>query len=348
MNRKTLSLLSAFSFALATSAVAQPTRPLTLEEVHCDQDHLTALLLRSQLLSSQRAKPISLTWTFGSAEGDFVGFAHTDQWEPSTVPFNPEKHLWVNLDRQVMPLSRNPSTVLLPTYTLSRLTTATDLLPPGNAERLELRIVPTHSESPPIGSQLRVDNLLGGIGTSTRRGIGLSGIEGRCHADFTKADLHALRVLTRVVRTYLFNNGGSSVESPDYEQQAIVYRGPTAEPLDGGGARTSFRVDAIDRDPDGSFRFSAEILIDIGADGRLGNATIRPLPDCTADGERDCTRLFVEGQIWVTRPTASGQNYPFPVEAFACKEGFVSQSCPSNATPFDFAEVLRESAWAKP
>lgn len=331
--------------ASVDSASAQVARPLTLEEVHCDADRLAGLLERSTLTSPQVQKPIQLTWTFGSRAGDFAGIALTNQWQPPTVPFNSEKQLWFELDRDVMPLRRNPALNPLPTFTLARVASASDLRPADDPERLTVTVNPTSSEAPPSGSLLSIDNRAAGVAVSTKSGLGLRAISRDCHGDFSAADLHVFRVVSKLLRTFAFNCCGSSSESPQYLQRALLYRGAAVAFLPDGKTRTTYRIDALE--DHGDTRLSVELEVDLAADGTLGRGAFRRLPACTSENQRDCSREGVEVDIVLVRPAPAGNGYPLGQSILVCNRLNDGSACPTEVV-FDFADLLRGTDWARP
>ncbi len=344
IERPSLLALAALFTISATPLVAQPTRPIPLAEVHCDARRLHGLLDRTTFSSRQGAKPIQLNWTFGSRDGDFAGIALTTQWLPPTVPFNSEKHLWFELDRDAMPLARNSAARLQKTLTLTRVATASDLRPSDDREALFVNVNPTESPNPAVAARLRIDNLTSGIATTTRRGSGLEQIAEPCHSAFTDVDVHVFRVLARLFRSFAYNCCGSSSDQPQYQQSAVIYRGAEATRRADGTTRTAYRIDA--EESEGDARLAIEVLVDVDPDGRLGRGSIRRLPNCTSAGQRDCSREGVQFEGFLVRPAPAGDGYP-DVEIQVCNTSIDGSPCSTEPLVFNFAALLSGTDWAE-
>lgn len=345
-----LLLCSFFSIAFGAGASAQLSRPLTLDQVHCEEDRLTSLLSRTQFLSAQAAKPIAMTWTLGNAEGDFSGLALSTQFPVPARPFDFEKQLWVDL-HSAASLLRDPAAARRPTVTLVRNDLLTDLLPAADPERLTVKVDATGSPVPRPGDFAAVDNLRSGAEASTKRG--LKAFPTPCGSPLSAADLHVFRVLAKVVRGLYYNEGGSSSDSPKYRQRALIYRGAEAVPLLSGGMRVAYRIDVIDDEIGRPDRFSAELEIDLGADGTLGAAVLHRLPLCSTVGERDCSSAANGGglaTIEIVRPVPPGVFAPSA--AFLCFfpnfDGTDLEPCTPTETTFDFATILAGTDWGRP
>ena len=340
----------------ATAIAAPPTQPMSVDQVHCHADRLQALLDRTDLLFGDQfsirggaaaPKPVALLWTDGSPAADPVGYAYSTQWTNAGA-LGPEKHLVVDLNVHETPLGRDPSTALVPTYTLARDVLASDARQPGDVEALTISVNPVRTLTPPLGYRLRVGNVRTAAVAETKRGEGLAAALAPCDAVLSVADVHALRVLASVLRPLLWIEFGSSSESPERATFAVLYRGAAADPIP-GGARTSFRLDAAPPD-EPERRLAVELLIDIADDGALGAASMRLLPPCTAAGERDCSgpNEFGDATLQVIHPVAAGQLWNEPEAPTLCLLPDDHLPCTSGPVTFDFAERLRDTRWLRP
>lgn len=340
--------------APADVPAASVTAPLSLAQVHCEQDRLQALVDRTDIVfagggsvrTGAFAKPFGLVWARGGMTGDPTVFAYTGQWHDAGA-FGPEKHLVADLLPDVSPLGRDPRTPLVPTFTLARDPLASDFDPTN--ETFGVTLNPVLAEHPPRGYALQVSDRAAEPAASTRRGRGLGEAAGACGFTASPADLHALRVLSRILRPVVWICCGSSSESPERATFAILTRGPEATPI-ARGVRTAFRLDAATPGAP-QRRLAAEILVDIGLDGTLGAASMRLLPVCSAAGERDCTGpdLASDLTLQVIRPVAAGRSWDEASAPVVClTPDWHFTPCGPGPLAIDFAERLEGTTWIRP
>jgi hypothetical protein len=88
-------------------------------------------------------------------------------------------------------------------------------------------------------------------------------------------------------------------------------------------------------------RVSLEMKIDLGPDGSLGDATLRVLPACAAEGDRGCTSATDEVDVVIIQPVAPQRLWTGPSPS-VCWKG--DSSCPAEVS-FSFAERLQGTTW---
>jgi hypothetical protein len=190
-----------------------------------------------------------------------------------------------------------------------------------------------------------VDDTEGGVPSESKAGRGLQSLLNRCHNAFTAADLHVFDVLSRVLRAAAFTTRDSDPKAERMHKLASLYRGADAVAIPGGGVRASYRLDLFPVVRGETLkRVSLEIKVDLGADGSLGDATMRVLPACHSADQAACSNATGEAVVSVIQPAASDRVWEGAAPTVCWNGG---PQCPSQ-TAFSFAERLAGTTWQQP
>ncbi|HEX5761385.1 MAG TPA: hypothetical protein VF121_19535 [Thermoanaerobaculia bacterium] len=346
----------ALVFALtAAPAAAQPPQPLTNAEVACNAAQLTSLLARSyiRMASSVSEKPVVLSYTYGNVEGGLAGLAYTEQFETdSDLAPTPEHHLWFTGNPHEPRLLRNPNRPQLDAMSLTRSRLNSDLVDYQRDDAMAVVLDPTAdpANNQNFATLLVIDNIAGlqGVATDAKPGRGLAGLLQPCHMKLSPADLHALSVLAKTVRSFAFSTSSNDTRSFLRSKLVAIYRGEQAQPIGGGAVRTAYRIDVHPIDLDGTDgRASFELAVDIEPDGGLGGATLQALPACTGAGQRDCTTTQAEVQLAVIKPVHAGEFWSISGLPLVCANAPKGSACKQQVS-FSFAERLAGTSWLRP
>ena len=325
-------------------------RPLTAGQVDCSADQLRALLHRSALLFGpfHVDRTATLLWTYGPP-GGFEGLAVIEPYDEDGKEVAGEDQLAFSAMPSPVKLLRNPARPQLDSLVVTRDPLNSDLSRFEQSHAAALVVDPTleplKNEDP--SSLIVIDNLQlddDGIASAAKPGRGLASLLTPCGAAFTRTDLHIFGVLSRVVRGLAYDGSRSSGNGV-LSKLAAIYRGAEAEPLSGGGVRASYRIDLL---PTGAAtpggRIALEMLVDVGADGTLGNATLRVLPACSSEGQRHCTSSQSEAVIGVIHPAFGDQGWNLAQAPTVCRGQ--GADCRSEVS-FSFQDVLHGTTWLK-
>jgi len=330
---------------------AQVAKPFAAEQVSCQADELRGLLGRSALLFGPfyDDRTAMFLFTFGAPSRTVRGIGLMEQSDRSGAVNGPERQIAFELSPAWPRLQRNPTRPPLNAIYLLRDPLGSDL---GAAEDPFAMAVVIDSTADPLHNQdpntlLVIDNLTareGGTASATKAGRALSALLDRCHSEFTAADLRVFDILSRVVRATIFPTHSTDPRALRMHKLATIYRGEEAEPI-AGGVRASYRIDLYPvGDGTPARRVSLEVKIELGDDGRLGDATLRVLPLCASPNDRGCSTSTTETQVAIIRPAASNRVWQ-GTSPTVCWNG--GASCPSE-TSFSFADRLADTAWQQP
>jgi hypothetical protein len=200
-----------------------------------------------------------------------------------------------------------------------------------------------------LTSLLQIDNKVEGSGVpaDAKPGRGLAGLLTQCHGKLTEYDVHAFGVLAKTLRIFAFSTSSTDPEAFLRSKLVAIYRGEHAAEA-GDGVRAAYRVDVYPINAAGvDGRASFEVLVDVGADGALGAASIEALPRCAAAGERRCSTTGAEVQIAAIRPAAAGEFWALTGLPLACLNAKAGGPCPQR-TSFSFFERLAGTSWLRP
>lgn len=247
-------------------------------------------------------------------------------------------------------LRRNPAKPQLSSFNLIRDMASSDPSrledPFAMAVILDPTMEPLKNED--FSTLLAIDNLGfedGGLTSDGKTGRGLQLLLERCRTTtFTKADLHVFNVVSRMLRATAWSTRRTDRKAERLHKLATIYRGEESSPLS-AGARTSYRIDLFPLAKGKTNRVSLELLIDLGPDGALGDATLRVLPACAAAGDRDCTSVTSEVSVSIIHPISGQQKWTAEPGTTVCWKG--PASCPSEVS-FSFAERLKGTSWLRP
>lgn len=343
-----LACLAAFPLSpRAEAAPAGSPRPLTAEQVACDADQLRALSKRSALLFGpfHRDRTATLLWTYGPP-GGYQGLAFIEPYDVDGRSVAGEHQLAFSVIPNPVRLLRNPARPQLDSVVMTRDELNSDLsrFEESHAAALVLdpTVDPLKNDDPE--SLAIIDNLTmedGGNASDSKPGRGLANLLVPCHEAFTKTDLHVFGVLSRVVRAQAYTSQRTDPKAGRFSKLATVYRGEAAAPA-GDGVRASYRVDLFPTGEQDLGRISVELLIDVAADGTLGNATLRLLPDCTAPNQRHCTSVKTDTVVGVVKPGFGDQRWDLANAATVCW----GRGCATETT-FSFQDVLADTSWLR-
>lgn len=343
-------LLLARLAASAPALSAELPRPITAQQVDCSADQLRELLHRSALLFGpfHLDRTATLLWTYGPP-GGFEGLAAIEPYDEDGQEVAGENQLAFSAMPNPVKLLRNPARPQLDSLVVTRDPLNSDLSRFEQSHAAALVVDPTleplKNEDP--NSLIVIDNLQlddDGVASAAKPGRGLSSLLTPCGAAFTQTDLHIFGVLSRVVRGLAYDGSRSDRESGLVSKLASIYRGAEAEPLAGGGVRASYRIDLLPTGAAATGRIALEMKIDVGADGTLGNAILRVLPACTAEGQRHCTSAKTEAVIGVIHPGFGDQKWNLAQSPTVCwGQG---SDCRSEVS-FSFQDVLEGTTWTR-
>lgn len=331
--RPLLLLLSFCWMAAVQPAQGQVTRPLTAGESRCEAKRMYAATLQSWAwprdLSFPESREARLTLSPAGPAGGLQGVAYLDQFTFAigTLASTPEELLWFTLG-QTAP--NRPQNVRL------ARTAETVLVDPGYAFTMAFLYGPfAVAWAGDRSALLDVDNIEApeGVAADTKRLPQLAQALRPCHAKHTAADFRVFNLLQRILRVQ------THPAHPNFYLQShkmVIYRGRTAEPIPGGGVRTAYRVDAYPFHEE--YRLALEILVDIDAQGRPGNATAYPLRDCDSPEQVHCNYQW--GEAYFIKPAAPGQFYDLDQALGFCVGDFCT-----NRGSFNFAERLAGTPW---
>ncbi|HBL29750.1 MAG TPA: hypothetical protein DD490_23180 [Acidobacteria bacterium] len=328
-------------------AAQQHTRPLTAEDVACNERQLGKLLERlsagkeiylpPQLSTTLLLSPGDATAQYHGLVSTYQGFRLGPGEIPPTNPY--EHYLAFTITGATRALFLNPARRPLPQVTLTRERSESNLVEPGGYFDIELSF-----DAGLHGAPLNINNFAeprqgeaynGFLATGTTSGRGLlqEGLFAPCHDKLTAFDHHMFAVLQRVVRTEPM----SEYFAPDLE--IAVFRGEDPH---------TYRIDfySIYEEFEPRGRVSVEVTISWDESGRLGGGELRIFPACTVEGQLGCSNL---------RNAAMSVNLVGPVfggrERYSIiqRAGFYASDLgPSEPSPLDFAALLANSTWNEP
>jgi hypothetical protein len=346
-------LLLARLATFATPALAQgPELPhaLTAEQVDCSADQLRGLLHRSALLFGPYHidRTATLLWTYGPP-GGFEGLAVIEPFDEDGKEVAGEDQLAFSAMPSPVKLLRNPGRPQLDSLVVTRDPLNSDLSRFEQSHAAALVVDPTveplKNEDP--SSLIVIDNLElddDGIASAAKPGRGLAALLTPCGSAFTRTDLHVFGVLSRVVRGLAYTGTRTAKDAQVLSKLAAVYRGAESSPLAGGGVRAAYRIDLFPTGKVAPGRIALEMLIDIGADGSLGNASLRVLPACASEGQRQCTSVKTEAVIGVIHPAFGDQRWNLAQAPAVCWGA--GADCRPEVS-FSFQDVLQGTTWLK-
>ncbi|MFP3939084.1 MAG: hypothetical protein ACOC7L_01705 [Acidobacteriota bacterium] len=343
-----LALLLGLAPGSAPAAHADERNALTPAQVSCNRAQLHALLERVEVETAggpaSRAQSVFVTYAnrSGFYEGLVVGTPWTREVRAFAAPEEPvpEVHLAFHLNPDVRTLLLNPERIPLDQLSLTRETSTSNLVPPGDGLATVLRLDPTLSPSPGGPGDLVIDNLDGappdGPGpraadTKPGRGLTEAGLTDLCHGRLTGLDRRVFSILQRTVRVEL----ADLQRSLRYDTRIAILRAEEPE---------EYLADVYLVDPESGELYPEPLELRIEAsldsEGRLAAGRIEagmvPTPG-TAQAE---------GAVHAVRPVFPG------VEAGYETLATVQVTSDPEATPgvppvagFDWRDVLSETAW---
>lgn len=348
--------LAALLISSQAVTAAEPTAvavPLTAGQVQCSADQLRSILGRSAVVFGPAYIDSTgmFLFTYGGPSRTLSGLALLEQSDSAGETQGPERQLAFTVTAGAPGLARNPQKRALDSSYLLRTDASSDIGsmddPSAMAVLVDPTLDPSHNED--AATLLVIDNLSAqesGVASDSKAGRGLTRLLDRCPSPLTAADLHVFNVLSRVLRATAFTTRESDSRARRAHKLATIYRGQEAVAIS-TGVRASYRIDfypVVGAAP--LHRVSLEIEIDLGADGALGEATLRLLPACAsaADGQAGCSTATSEVDVAVIQPASAEKlwNMPAPM---VCWNG--GSGCPSQVS-FSFPERLQGTTWLRP
>lgn len=343
-----VALLLGLAPGSARTAHADARNVLTPAQVACNRAQLHALLERVEVEtvggSADRVRSVFVTYAnrFGFYEGLVVGTPWTREVRAFVAPEEPvpEVHLAFHLNPDVRTLLLNPERIPLDQVSLTRETSTSNLVPPGDELATVLRVDPTLSPSPGGPGDLVIDNLDGappdGPGPRAAdakpgRGLAESGLTDLCHSRFTGLDRRVFSILQRTLRVEL----ADLQRSLRYDTRIAILRAEEPE---------KYLADVYLVDPESGELYPEPLELRIEArlesDNRLAAGRIEagsvPKPGTAR----------AEGGVHVVRPVFAGLEAGYETLAT------VQVTSDPEATPgvppvagFDWRDVLAETAW---
>jgi hypothetical protein len=298
---------------------------LTAAQVECDRARLVGLAERFD--GFDRGLNLALT-----ATGDPFGVLYySDDRERVDVLLS------FSANAEETPLLRNPSRPQLPSVSLTRNELASMLIEDargddGFPDRVFLQVVldPTAGGGGIDASLLKVDNALrpdtafgGGRSTDTKPGRGLLPLLDACHDRLTGADVHVLRLLTRIVRA-------STGFGQDFIR-TVIYRGeePGHYRLEAFAHRATMELD---------------LFVTPDADGSLRTGTLAARPPCPPSVERGCSRAEGYLSVRLAPPLGPPGAVDFRYWLLIDPDAVLGAS----EVEIDWRELLAGSTWRKP
>ena len=331
---------------------AQATQTLTAEQVHCSADQLRSVLSRSAIFfgPGYNEQTATFLFTYAGGSNELTGLALMEQEDTTGRIVGNDRQLLFTVIPSRTRLRRNPAKPQLSSFNLIRDMASSDPSRLEDPFAMAVVIDPTvdPQKNEDFATLLAIDNLGwqdGGLTSDGKTGRGLQAILDRCPATtFTKADRHVFHVLTRMLRTTAWSTRRTDRKAERLHKLATLYRGEEASALS-TGTRTSYRIDIFPLTQGKTNRVSLELQVDLGPDGALGDATLRVLPACAAEGDRDCTSATSEVAVSIIHPISGQQKWTHEPGTTVCWKG--PASCPSEVS-FSFTERLKGTSWLKP
>ena len=304
-----------------------PEEPERLEpfQIGCDEARLRGLLARLWIEADSAAEPgspVNGVVVGPTRSGDFAGVAYRTGagGEESLLAFaaNPEE----------TSLLRNPERLPLPSVSLARIPSASDLVTGGSGAAYRLLLDPTLAVGDPDpAALLAIDNVSGAAGVSAdaKPGRGLLLLLDPCHDRFVEADAQVFQLLRRLVR-------GEARGAASFE--AAVYR---AE------APGRFRIDLYPHAADGRSlgRLAAELDIERTPDGRIWTGLLRLRGRCASGVSVGCTSVTAPTALELVAPTFGAPAGPVPTVRIEASGG----QDPPEEVRFAWSDLLDGTTW---
>ncbi|HVT58854.1 MAG TPA: Calx-beta domain-containing protein [Thermoanaerobaculia bacterium] len=299
-----------------------PAGPLTIDDEICDEFRASGLLDRIRVGAPQSNKPVGVNVAF-TRSGDFAGIAYS-----GNGPGTAEHQLAFSTNPEETTLLRNPQRLQLFSISVTRNALNSDLVPHGDPDELAAAINPTNDPNVTGAALLTFDNVdPNGRDSDAKPGRGLTPLLSVCHGKLTGADVHLLRVLSKVARASaatgsaklaIFRGAGSNVYRID------LY------PLDSTGAATG--------------RLAVTVSVSYDPAGNLASGAMHVLPRCGATLSAACTTSG-PAELDLVKPQPAGAFAPpTPYRVFTLGKQGDGQP---DAT-IDWKDLLNGSTWQAP
>ena len=287
-------------FSAGAAPAEDLTKPLTAEQVTCDELQLERLARRFVVYEerSPSFSPSLFSWR-SSWGATFGGLAITDgtRSEVGTQPEDPlriEQQLSVDLTVRPVGDRLNPQRPLLPHATLARRTQDSSLVGPFESIRLNVTLDLAPAVPNPFvpGIPLLVSNVgqpFAGmsplaVADAAGRGIAVDRLGESCHAELTPFDQKVFTLLARTLRiSECFSRRGCDARIPDH-YNVTLFRGSDPHVY----RANVYLYDPYCDDDDTCYHFFGKVALELTvgwtAEGRLTAGTVRVLPDCSLPG----------------------------------------------------------------
>jgi hypothetical protein len=331
-------------------AAQELTRPLTAQEVACNERQLEHLLHRMNAGKETYFTPQLATHLFVSystAAGSYDGVVATIQRFrldigeiPPTLPY--EHYLAFHVNSSLRGLLLNPERPVLPQISLDREQSGSSLVTPGGYFDLTLELDPTLGGEGPLKinnfrepAEGQAYNGFRANSSGPGRGLGADGLLTSCHDKFSAFDRHVFTLLQRMVRAEVMS------EFFDPDMKFAIFRGTDPH---------SYRINLypIYESYEARGRMAIELKISWSPQGKLTTAELIALPGCTVPDELGCSALTWSSPIvFLIPPVFGGQEL--------YNQGEVSDSVyfrwhlgPSSPATVDLGKLLAHTTWNEP
>ncbi len=335
------------------SEAAELTRPLTAEDVACNERQLERLLLRLKAGDESIAYPQvpkGVFVTYSNSVGFYEGLALTMQhWRLDIGQTPPreavEHYLAFNINPSIRPLLVNPGRPQLGQVSIGREESNSNMVSPGDYFELKVEIDPSLTGNP-LPDFLVINNYKvpgpgepynGFLANSTKPGRGLSedGLLAPCHDKLTPFDRHVFAILQRMTRFYLAGFGlldwkGAIFRGADphtYRFNIFAVQGASNPPLD---------------------RVAGEIHLSWTPSGKLTTGTWQMLPLCRDGQDLGCSKLLLGAGAALVTPVFGGSGRYDLNDEFLTGIDLFTDGVPGPAVTVDFERLLAGTTWNSP
>lgn len=326
------------------SAQAGSRIALSEAQVACNSAQLGALLSRTRVTSPDGTVPplpqsllVSYSNRFGFYEGLVVGLPRfRPSVEPPVFPPEipgPEHQLAYHLDPSVRELLLNPERTPLEQVSLTRETSTSNLVEPGDPFAVVVAVDPTLGPpaETPGPADLVIDNLEGGRAADTKPGRGLteSGLTDLCHTLFTPVDRRVFAILQRALRVEVFD----PLRELRYDTRIALYRAEDPEEYRAAIHLVDPETGELDPTP-----LVAHVRVEVDSGGALAGGRLTVPEHVHPD------RSETLGRVMIVEPLFGGVESEYAA-AVAYPIGGPLPAAPETFWNFDWSEVLEETAW---
>jgi len=337
-------LLPILTLALSPPAASADdlTRPLTAEDVACNEAQLRVLLSHMSVAGpagGSPVRPVTLLASYSNRYGFYDGLLVANQ-QPllaaADAAVAPEQALAFHLNPSIRQLLLNPARDPLPQISLEREDTASSVVPAGSPDALTLYLDPTIDQTGG-DARLAINNLRlpapgqaanGALTTSTKPGRGLDTVLSLCHVNFTDFDRFVFALLERTVRAEALGSGSAEAKIALFRSTGeLTYRihvFPAAAPYPG--------------------KVAFQLTLQATPDGHLVRGILAALPTCPQGQQLGCTNSAVGVRLWIVPPVFAGSEVRRTGGPGVSLTYQAGQPLPATVT-VDWERLLAGTAW---